>query len=132
MNEIIKHVAEKIKKDMDLMKSENDFNPAIYIGKTNDLKNAFHRHEKDGYPVLLEIAEGTGEEIASLESKLIELFLNDNQWTCRNKRDTSAGNPKADKLYICLDDSVANDPLYERSEKSLLNNEYPLQLNVNS
>lgn len=110
------------------MKKANHFNPILYIGKTSDFEYSWNRHKSEGFPILLRIAEGMPEDISKLEDALIKWAMDDNNWTCANERSGSAGNKEADKLYICLSESVKNDELCEYDEQVLLGNSYPLQI----
>lgn len=111
------------------MRNEKQFNPKIYIGKTSNFNSAYDRHNKEGYPILLRIAEGTPEEIDMLEASLLDWVTTDRTWSTGNTNTGSGGNPSADKLYICLDSSYDNDELYEASEEILLGKGFPINLN---
>ena len=128
MKPYLQKVKDKIIKDLVDMLKREDFLPKIYIGKTEDFSESAQRHFKEGYPILLQIAEGNAEEVSQLEDSLISWAQKDTGFTCLNKNRGSGGNPFANKLYICLDSSVKGDDLYEIDELILLGKEYPLNL----
>ncbi len=121
-------VVAKVSSALNEMRKKEKFDPQIYIGKTDDFTQSYHRHKKEGYPILLRIAEGDPDQIGELEAKLIKYFLGDNSWKVGNKNEGSAGNPGADKIYICLDSSSSDDELCEYDETSLLGKEFPINL----
>ena len=122
------YALKKIKESLSEMKKANHFNPILYIGKTSDFEYSEYRHKSEGFPILLRIAEGIPEDISYLEDSLIKWAMNDNNWTCANERSGSAGNNEADKLYICLSESVKNDELCEYDELDFLDKTFPLQI----
>lgn len=129
MNNTIKQTASEIIRALNAMKKKYSFNPGIYIGKTSDFLDAYSRHQKEGLPILLRVAEGSPKEISDLEAALNKWAIgNKENWNCLNKNCGSTGNPDADKLYICLDTSADDDGIYEYDEKMFLGTEYPIQI----
>lgn len=122
------YALEKIKESLNEMKKAHQFNPTLYIGKTSDYEYSEDRHKSEGFPILLRIAEGIPEDISYLEDSLIKWAMNDNNWICTNERSGSAGNKEANKLYICLSESVKNDELCEYDELDFLDRSFPLKI----
>ena len=130
MKSYLQKVKDKIILDLIAMSEKFDFNPGLYIGKTEDFEKSTERHVSDGLPILLRIAEGNPEDIALLEDALISWAQNQNNdvFKCLNTNRGSGGNINANKLYICFDTSVEGDELFEMDEMQFLGNEYPIDL----
>lgn len=128
MNVNLDKFALKVIADLKAMMSKYDINPHVYVGKTHDFGESWERHKREGFPILLQIATGTSYQIATLESLLSDFLRNDSSIQCTNEKGGSAGNPDADKLYICIDESYEGDSLYDADQDILLDKKYPISL----
>lgn len=105
---------------------KDDFRPALYIGKTDNICRRMAEHETEGYPYTLHLANGPAEKISVMEEELIAQLKEKHQLI--NKITASPGNNEASCLYICMTDCYPNDDLGEYDEKVLLGQEYPLSI----
>lgn len=114
--------------DLGKMRTKFLFNPGILIGKTTDFNKSAQKHQEEGLPVMLRIAEGTPIEIANLEKALIEWARKDKTWTCLNTSESDNDFKSGNCLYICLDTPAPKDELCEYDEVILLDTHYPIDI----
>lgn len=90
----------KLKDLLDSISSLSNF----YIGKSEDVERRQNEHwHKAGYPLTIEIAHLTPNQINELEKYLIENFLkSDIASKCDNKQIGGGNDKKPDTLYISL------------------------------
>ena len=120
-------ITDKIIKDIQHMLSPN-YNPLIYIGKTNNLSRRTKEHSSEDFAYTLPIVKATPNLISILEENLISKLSKNPDILIANKESNSEGNAKATILYICIKDFHPNDIMHEYDEMTLLGNDYPLTI----
>lgn len=91
----IQQVYEEIKKCFSTVSNLKE----LYVGKTDDVEYNENRHKKE-YSNIKIVAKGTPQLISEGEDYLIKHLEKDFPCLIKNQKEGSAGNPKANMLYI--------------------------------
>lgn len=111
-----------------LVANEKDWNPKVYIGKTNDESRRAKEHLEDPEKLvyLTVVAEGSEDDINELEKLTIELLKKSSNLNELNINDGGGGSSHATKLYVAFSDLFPTDEFGEYEK--LLDSEFPITL----
>ncbi len=113
----LKLIAGQIASTIEQYCKDRKWKTKVYVGKTDDPNRRGIEHEQDTRNeksfYLTVVAEGTPEEVAKMETALIEAFEERGVLPLMNKSEKSTGNPCADKLYVTFSEYLPDDTLGE-------------------
>lgn len=107
---------------------------SFYIGKTDDFENRKIDHiqnQNENYTFCWELAYGTPKQISELENELISFYQSSKfKNILQNENKGSAGNPKADTLYVAFkyNDTIDFHELYDDAVE--IKESFPLNLQI--